>query len=352
MHFADMQFAPKKGINEYDKPIFDNMYEHIKSMMSEHKAKTSLPPDYTFKVLDFNQDGDMIVDFFNKYYQDDNAEYTKSEYDNSIIDYYKCLGDEAKAYGIMYKNKFLICFINAEMVNFRLNDTEYEGAYIDNNICHPKFRHKFLTNIYNWLAILDVVKDNHRFPFFQMHNTLDFSEFTRKSVYNMYLSNACVTFRLCNHVHKLKEVNHKHMIRRCELNDLSTLKEALNAKRFKLQILYSDKRLESMLTHPTCNMIFTDDTGNIAVFAFDDVVFDKFKIKTLILADYVQVDDFKSFMWQLFKHLRDDVHVDKVIIGFKDLAKEFDLVHDSDMNVYMLNMLPKVKPNEVNMNIN
>lgn len=349
MHFADNPFSPKYNA-EKDKIIHDDLISEFNKVFSNPSmCVNKLPKDYKFCELSLLSDGEEILKFINMHYYNDKYSSARIMYDKSTIQFLAESG-EAIPYAIKYKN-MLIALQIIEYVNINYANDEIPSAHADFLIIHPKFRKTFLVNVFTALVYGKTIEHGSKLEFWGSHTDLHFKHYLTKHLYNLSLDIKPCLLNMCrNEVSSsIKNIDINYHIHKPSIDEI----RKLNTKRYKLQYIYSEKRLESLLNNNNC----FSDGENLAIFTvFFNVMNDNVPVKTAVLTDYISPNSnisFRKFFKHVLNELRTKYGVELVTIingDSDDIISFFNFEKNCDMFYYMMNMLPNVKRHEVMMN--
>ena len=122
-----------------------------------------------------------------------------------------------------------------------------------------------------------------------------------------------------------------------------------NEMDYKMKIIYTDEQLNAMLKH---ELIYTNGS---TVLRFNTLIniSNGVRIKTAVLQDYVECNN-TAFFNEVLVDLQAKGY--DMITLFKDpvldpIISKFRFMKNSEMKLYTVNLLPKLKPNEIHVNI-
>ena len=341
MHFADNPFAPNdsSASNEF---IHDDIVAEVNRVFNDRsKCVNTLPDGYSFHELSFETDGKDILAFINRHYSSTNSS-TGLLYDDSMISFLRDT-HEAVPYVIKYRD-IIIALQVIEYVSIRKDDEVIPSAHADFLIVHPKFRKSFLANVFTAMVYSKVAERGRKVEFFSSHTELHFKSYATKNLCNLPISPLPKNLRLCRReqfvAKNLDKMVHIRLPTITEMN-------RLNDSRYKMQLVYSTDRLQSLLDHAIC----LTDGSNIAVFVPFFNTINSVPVKTVIMSDFIAKDDqsFRKFFRHVIAELRQQYCVDMITIintNSDDIISFFNFEKNSVMHYYMMNMLPKIKRNE------
>lgn len=338
-------------IHHKDAPWFPSDDSPVNSLFSDDLSKTIddyikdtainiLPEEYSKKWLSLTEDRERIADFINRFYGNDKwrLEIDPSEFD-FMID-----SNNARFLGFTWRG-LLVAMISIETFNVSYNGEIYKVGYGDHLIVHPKFRSTGLTNIIITNAIAEAAKLGTQFDIFTTHAPLKVKTNIIKRLYNLALTEAP---RISLNTTLIKYSPHPITTPMKITPTLDHVKR-FNEMDYKMRFIYTDDQLKAMLKH---ELIYTNGS---TVLRFNTIIniCDGVRIKTAVLQDYIECNN-TAFFNEVLVDLQTKGY--DMITLFKDrqlepIINKFCFTKNSDMKLYTVNFLPKLKPNEIHVNI-
>ena len=299
-----------------------------------------LPDEYSIIRLSLKEDRSKICDFIARFYGNDKW---KLEIDQSEFDFMDA-SNNAQFLGFTWRG-LLIAIISVETFNILYNGTLYKTCYGDHFIVHPKFRSTGLSNIVITNAIMETAKTGCRFHFFTTHTPLNIKSSLVKRLYNLALTDVpLLSLDRSMTNYKALPIKRQTMIE----PKLDHVKQ-FNEMDYKMRLIYTDDQLNAMLKY---EYIFTDGSSVLRFNTITNVA-EGMRIKTAVLQDYVKINNV-----QFFNEVLTDLRAkgfDRVTV-FNDrtmdsIINKFGFKKNSEMKIYISNFLPKIRSNEIHINV-
>lgn len=338
IHHRDAPWFPSDD-SITDHLLCDDLYESMNAYIKEN-AINLLPDEYSITRLSLKEDRSTIQEFIARFYGNDRW---KLEIDQSEFEFMDA-SNNAHFLGFTWRG-LLVAMISIETFNVSYNGAIYRVGYGDHLIVHPKFRSTGLSNIVITNAIMEAARLGCQFDIFTTHAPLNVRSSLVKRLYNLALTDAPILSidpslnryrELPIREHRLIEPTLAHVRR-------------FNEMGYKMRFVYTDDQLNAMLKH---ERIYTDGSS-VARFNTITNVADGIRIKTAVLQDYVNVNSV-AFFNEVLADLRAK-GFDMVTL-FNDrsidtIVNKFGFKKNADMKIYTVNLLPKLKSNEIHVNV-
>jgi hypothetical protein len=308
MHYRDIPFINSERKNEliFDKPL---------DILPKIDYIKTLPPEYSFCELI----PDEALPFINQYYY---VKFNNTDFlSNSII------------FAIRYKSS-IVALQTAIFTDISFNGIIYKAAHAEHTIVHPKLRHRFLLNVLLAHVCIEIFKRGAVIEFFQVKHKIDMLEYNIRQLYIYPLTKSAKVSLKCTLEYEIKILP--------DTLHLSTHEEIikLNNPRYKLQALYTDERINSIIQQKRS---LSDNQDHIVIFNDYYCELDNIRSRTAVILDIVYSDKFiKELISKFFTLGFDNIISYIPFDGFLKNIYEYQ---------YMMNMFPVVKRNEVMMNI-
>ena len=353
MHYNQNPLAWSEG-KEFNKLFYNEDLKNYAENYLKENAVLTLPENFRFVKFSFkdereNNKEDLtpeeVLNFWNNYYT--NKIGTKTLHDKHNLKFWEESRD-SEIYGVKFKNT-LIATQTIEYLDLILNGETFKSVYGDFLVVHPKFRGKFLVNVLQIHTFYEIVKNSDvKIEWWASHRENICPAFTKKTLYTLPLTDTPKKFGLViNDPITLRENDGKYFIRKPTVEEIT----ALNTPRYKLQYKYSTERLTALINHELC---FTDGE-NIVIFTYFSNVFEFVPIKTAVLIDFIKANDnFYKFFRRVIYELKTKEKIELITLSGKnrqEIINKFNFERNSEMYLYAINIFPKVKQEEIQLNI-
>lgn len=338
-------------IHHKDAPWFPTDDSPVNVLFSDDLSKTIdeyvkdnnvniLPEEYSMKFLSLTDDRAKIADFVSRFYG--NARW-RLEIDPSEFDF---INDSNNAYflGFTWRG-LLVAMISIELFTVEFNNKQYKVGYGDHLVVHPRFRSTGLCNIVITNAIMEATKMGSQFDIFTTHIPLKVKTNIVKRLYNLALTEAP---RISLDPSLIRYFP-RPVTTPMKITPTLEHVKRFNEMDYKMKFIYTDEQLNAMLKH---ELIYTNGS---TVLRFNTIinVCDGVRIKTAILQDYIECDN-TAFFNEVLADLQTKEY--DMVTLFKDHAvdpiiNKFCFTKNSEMKLFTVNLLPKIKPNEIHLNI-
>ena len=338
IHHRDAPWFPSID-SKTDQLLCDDLYTTMNDYIKDNGINI-LPDEYSIQLLSLKEDRSKICDFISKFYGNDKW---KLEIDQSEFEFMD-MSNNTHFLGFTWRG-LLIAMISIETFNVLYNDVLYKVGYGDHLIVHPKFRSTGLSNIVITNAIMEAAKMGCQFDIFTTHTPLNVKSTLVKRLYNLALTDAPL-LSIDRSLNKYKAIPIKtHTLIEPTLEHV----KRFNELDYKMRFIYTDDQLNAMLKH---EHIYTDGSSVLRFNTITNVA-DGIRNKTALLQDYVNVNNI-AFFNEVLTDLRAK-GFDMVTL-FNDrtmdpIVNKFGFKKNSDMKIYTVNLLPKLKPNEIHVNV-
>ncbi len=322
-----------------DQLLCDDLYGSMNAYIEENGIKL-LPDEYSITRLSLKEDRSTIQEFIARFYGNDKW---KLEIDQSEFEFMDA-SNNTQFLGVKWRG-LLIAMISIETFNVTYNGVLYKAGYGDHLIVHPKFRSTGLSNIVITNAIMEAARLGCQFDIFTTHAPLNVKSSLVKRLYNLALTDA----PLLSIDRSLNRYKALPMKEQTLIEPTLAHVKRFNEMDYKMRFVYTDDQLNAMLKH---EWIYTDGSS-VARFNTIINVADGIRIKTAVLQDYVNVNSI-AFFNEVLTDLRAK-GFDMVTL-FNDrtmdtIVNRFGFKKNADMKIYTVNLLPKLKPNEIHVNV-
>lgn len=350
MHFNTNPFAPvpstPRNIFMYDHPI-----DLIRrSIGTDDRLVSTLPKDFTFVELNLHDEADFAAfhTFINAHFYSSDDDHYRIMFDTSTVLALRDIG--ARVFAIRYKSA-IVATQAIELMDLSVHDITFTSAYANFYVIHPKFRKRFMGNVFMFLVFTKIVEAGALTEFWMSSAKIGTQPFTSKMTYVVPLTPTGVK-AIGGLVPNIGNGNENVELRRMTMEDA----EVFRKRRYAIQQMYDDVRLAAMMKYDQC---FTDGNGrNVAFTLYWYVMKDGTKVRNAYMIDWVDekgdYGEMRSFMKAVMRRLRDDEGVDMMTVmrGCHDeMTTAFGFRKGSVMWYYMMNMLPSAKPDEVALNM-
>ena len=338
IHHRDAPWFPSD-----DSPVnvlfSDDLYRMIDDYAKDNNINL-LPEEYSMKLLSLTEDRAKISEFVSRFYG--NGKW-RLEIDPSEFEF---MDDSNNTHflGFTWRG-LLVAIVSVELFTVEFNGKQYKTIYGDHLLVHPKFRSTGLCNIAITNAIIEGTKMGAQCVIFTTHATLKVKSNIAKRLYNLALTEAP---RMS--LDKSLVKYHPHPIT-TPMKIAPTLE---HVKRFsemdyKMKFIYTEEQLNAMLKH---DLIYTNGT---TVLRFNTLIntCDGVRIKTAVLQDYIECNN-TAFFNEVLADLQAKGY--DMVTLFNDrvlepIIRKFCFTKNSEMKLYTVNFLPKLKPSEIHVNV-
>ena len=337
MHHKDNPIFPTVD-TPYDTLIFNDMYNDFRNYLKENGFKLC-PDGITIEELSLMDNSVKIIEFINKYYGNNDWKVTIT---NDEIQSIK-ERDNATVLGFLW-NKLLIGLVIVEIHDVYYKGDMQKAGSGDYLTLHPKFRNKGMTTTLVAKAMDKAGELGAKFTFFHSHAKLHVDCSIARILYTLPLTNIPIMAGAsrkcaCNFHASSTEISAPTIDR----------VKSLNEQPYSIYIKYDDKCLQSMLNHDN---IYTDGDSVLRFVTLYNNL-NGICIKTATLIDYAKPNNVGLFTSAL-NDLREKGFDLVTIINDKtlnDIISAFPFEKNSEMYTYMGNIRPKVKLNEIHLNL-
>ena len=338
IHHKDAPWFPSTD-SDTDQLLCDDLYVTMSEYVKDNDINL-LPEEYSIQWLSLNEDRSKICGFIAKFYGNDEW---KVEIDQCEFDFMDA-SNNAKFLGFTWRG-LLIAMISIETFNVSYNNVLYKVGYGDHLIVHPKFRSTGLSNIVITNAVMEAAKMGCQFDIFTTHTPLTVKSSLVKRLYNLALTDVpLISIDRSLNKYKAQPIKIRTLIE----PTLEHVKR-FNEMDYKMRFVYTEDQLNAMLKH---ELIYTNGS---TVLRFNTIsnISSGIHIKTAILQDYVNINN-ASFFNEVLTDLRTK-GFDMVTV-FNDrtmdqIINKFGFKKNSEMKIYTVNLLPKLKPSEIHVNV-
>ncbi len=339
MHFAENPFAPHEDA-PYNALLHENPLELTESLIKEHPGLFALPPHCTFEEISIKDNSKEIMDFINTQWDSRNYRLQMRE-DN--INYFLERGD-CTAFVVRFKC-FIVALQLVEFVDININGTIYRTGFTDYYLIHPKFRKGGLANVFMALVFREILKRKGKIEIWNTYADIDSRFYEKIPIYNLALTNTPLTLRMClgKRIYEPRKIT-KKTIREPTIEEM----EIYNEIRYKMQLLYTPEMFKAILRH---GKAYTDGKSHV-MFMFNYGNVKNITIKIASMTNWVNLT--KEFFREVIEDLRKD-GVEIILVAnngtINDIIFSFDFTKINACYRYSLNILPKMKREEIMMNI-
>ena len=338
IHHRDAPWFPSDD-SATDRLLCDDLYNAINGYAKDNNINL-LPDEYSIVHLSLKEDRSKICSFIARFYGNDKW---KLEIDQSEFEFMDA-SNNTRFLGFTWRG-LLIAMISIETFNVSYNGVLYKVGYGDHLIVHPKFRSTGLSNIVITNAIMEAARLGCQFDIFTTHTPLNVKSSLVKRLYNLALTDA-PSLSIDRSLNKYKALPIKAQTL---IEPTLAHVKRFNELDYKMRFVYTDDQLNAMLKH---EHIYTNGS---TVLRFNTItnVADGIRIKTAVLQDYININNTAFF---------NEVLADLTSKGFDmvtlfndrtmdQIINKFGFKKNSDMKIYTVNLLPKLKPNELHINV-
>lgn len=337
MHNRDNPLFPSSDTTR-DTFILNDMYNDFCEYLKENDLKLC-PDGLTVEELSLTDNSSMIIDFINKHYGTDSWKVLITPED------LQAMSERGNACPIgFFWNKLLVGIVIVEIFDVYYKGEIYKAGSGDYLTLHPKFRNKGMATTLVAKAMDKVGEMGAQFTFFHSHNKLHVDcPFTR-NLYNISLTDTPLMIGVSNK-------------NACKLRPVTTTLitptidhlKLLNEQPYSICIRYSENMLRAMLKYDS---IYTDGVSVLRFVSLCNAI-SGVTLKTAVLIDYAKPNNIQLFNAAL-SDLREKGFDLVTIINDKTLnaiISAFPFEKNSEMYMYTGNILPKVKINEIHLNL-
>lgn len=350
MHFNTNPFAPvpstPRNIFMHDNPL--KLIRH--SIDNDDRLVSTLPKDFTFVELNLNDEADFAAfhTFINAHFYSSSDDNYRIMFDTSTI---LALRDiHARVFAIRYKSTIVATQV-IEMMDLSVHDITFMSAYANFYVIHPKFRKRFMGNVFMFLVFAKIVEDGALTEFWMSNAKIGTQPFTSKMTYVVPLTPTGVK-AIGGIIPSVGDESGKVELRKMTMEDAKVFQR----RRYAIQQMYDEVRLAAMVKYDQC---FTDGNGRYVAFTlYWYVLGDGTKVRNAYMIDWVdekgEYGEMRTFMKAVMRRLRDGEGVDMVTVMrgcHDDMTMAFGFKKGTTMWYYMMNMLPSAKPDEVALNL-
>ena len=334
LHYRSNPLIPKDD-TPYDTIICKDMYNDFQRYLDENNISLC-PEGFELKTLSLTEDRDRILSFMNKFYGTDDW------FANITADNLQSMEDRGNTHVIAITWKtMLIGVLTIERYDVYYKGETHKMIYGDNLVVHPKFRGKGVSNALLGIGMNKTGELGCDMFMFTSHARLDIKTTLKRSLYMLALTN----LPLMANIHTKSAYKSRYPRGNQFIEPTIDHVKRFNDIRYKIQLLYDDKILQSILKH---DIVYTNgDT----VLHFVPIINSQkgIQVKTAVLTDYININDVRFF---------EDVLVDLTDKGFdlitiindntmNNILHGFPFEKNSEMYMYTGNIRPKAKPNEI-----
>lgn len=338
-------------IHHRDAPWFPSDDSPVNVLFSDDLCKTIndyikdnninlLPEEYSMKRLSLTEDRAKIAEFISRFYGNDKwrLEIDRSEFEFMNDSNNTCF------LGFTWRG-LLVATVSIELFDMEFDGKHYKAFYGDHLLVHPKFRSTGLCNIVITNAIIEGTKMGAQLYIFTTHAPLKIKTNIAKRLYNLALTEAP---RISLDPSLIRYFPHPITAPMKITPTLEHVKR-FNETDYKMRFIYNDEQLNAMLKH---DLIYTNDS---TVLRFNTIIniCNGVRIKTAVLQDYINCNNtafFNEVLVDLQSKGYDMVTLfnDRVL---ESVISKFHFTKNSEMKLYTVNFLPKLKPNDIHVNV-